>query len=294
MTTAPQLPVPTPQRPTPVWIHDRLVEAGDATLAYDDHGITVGDGVFETIKFEERGVFALTQHLERLGQSARTMEIPLPEEARIRDAVSAVTQSFWAESDSSAGFLRITLTAGPGPLGTPRGELTPTLIVAVRPGTIRLEPTPVHLTAWTRNERSALAGVKSTSYGENVIALLDATRHGCSEAIFANTSGELCEGTGSNVFVAISDTLVTPPLSSGCLAGVTRQLLLDAGVGIERSIAVSELSECTEMFLVSTGREVQPVLRCDAVQFPFAPGPFTSSARATWLNDIVADPSLYS
>ena len=80
---------------------------------------------------------------------------------------------------------------------------------------------------WVRNERSATAGLKTTSYAENVVALDRAHAEGGSEALFANTRGELCEGTGSNVVVVVDDELVTPPLSSGCLAGITRELLLE-------------------------------------------------------------------
>ena len=80
---------------------------------------------------------------------------------------------------------------------------------------------------WPRNERSAVAGLKTTSYAENVVALAHATERGAGEAIFANLAGNLCEGTGSNVFVGVDGRLVTPPLSSGCLAGITRELVLE-------------------------------------------------------------------
>jgi branched-chain amino acid aminotransferase len=80
---------------------------------------------------------------------------------------------------------------------------------------------------WVRNERSPLAGHKSTSYAADVLALAAAQRAGGNEAVLANTRGELCEGTGSNVFVERDGALLTPPLSSGCLPGVTRALALE-------------------------------------------------------------------
>ncbi len=80
---------------------------------------------------------------------------------------------------------------------------------------------------WVRNERSAVAGLKTTSYAENVRALAYAKERGGSEAIFANTVGDLCEGTGSNIFCVYDGELVTPTLESGALAGVTRTLVLD-------------------------------------------------------------------
>ena len=267
-----------------VWIAGRLVPTGAAVVPYDDHGITVGDGVFETVKLADGTPFHLTRHLDRLRASAASMSIPWPGDDELRLAVGAVA----AGHDGAEGaFLRITLTAGRGPLGTPRGELSPTLIVAIRPGRVRVEPTDVVVVPWPRNEHGALAGVKSTSYGENVVALVAAARRGADEALFANTAGNLCEGTGSNVFVGFGDRLLTPPLSSGCLAGVTRALLLEAGVGTEDDIPIGQLGSAGEVFLASTGREVQPVRRIDGVELPGCPGPLTRHAREVWVRQIV-------
>ena len=268
-----------------VWIGTNagggLVDAEAARIAYDDHGITVGDGVFETVKLAGGVPFALTRHLRRLGVSAAHLRIPMPSHERLSEAVDAVC----AHHDGD-GYLRVTLTAGPGPLGSNRGDLQPTLIVAIRPGDVRTDPTDVIVVPWTRNERGALAGVKSTSYGENVLALAAAADAGASEALFANTRGELCEGTGSNVFVGFGDRLLTPPLDSGCLAGVTRELLLEAGIGAEEAIALDRLPDATEMFLVSTGREVQPVRHVDGRELPWCSGPLTVEARRVWLERI--------
>lgn len=265
-----------------VWIAGRLVRPADAFLAYDDHAVTVGDAVFETVRLDGDTPFHLARHLSRLRRSAAALSLPMPDEAELRQAVNAVA----ATNGADQAFLRITLTAGPGPLGTPRPDLRPNLIVAVRPGTVRTEPTDVIVVPWTRNERGATAGVKTTSYAENVVALLAAEHAGASEALFANTRGELCEGTGSNVFVAIDGELVTPPLESGCLAGVTRELLLEAGVGREAAIPMSELGRADECFLASTGREVQPVRRLDGRSLPACPGPHTRAARETWVSHI--------
>ena len=82
---------------------------------------------------------------------------------------------------------------------------------------------------------------------------------GRTEAIFANTAGLLCEGTGSNVFVGIGGRLLTPPLSSGCLAGVTRDLVLEVTDAVEEDIPMAAFLAADEVFLTSTGRDVQPV-----------------------------------
>jgi branched-chain amino acid aminotransferase len=139
----------------------------------------------------------------------------------------------------------------------------------------------------TRNERGALAGLKTTSYAENVLALALAEEAGASEAIFANTRGELCEGTGTNVVIGLEGELRTPPLDSGCLAGVTRALLLEAMAAADRPIAeatlaIDDLRHADEAFLLSTGREVQPIRAVDGRALPLAPGPLTEAAAAVW------------
>jgi branched-chain amino acid aminotransferase len=121
---------------------------------------------------------------------------------------------------------------------------------------------------WPRNERSAIAGAKSTSYAENVVCVQDAQAKGASEALMANLAGALCEGTGSNVAVAVGDELLTPPLSSGCLAGITRELLLEwaqaEGLAVvERDLPFDVLASAEDVVLLSSTRDVQRVHEID-------------------------------
>ena len=134
---------------------------------------------------------------------------------------------------------------------------------------------------WPRNERGALAGLKTTSYAENVVALAEARRRGATEAIFANLAGHLCEGTGSNVFYVVDGELRTPTLASGCLAGVTRGLVLEWVGGREVDEPIEVVDRASEVFLASTTRDVQGVTRWDERDLP-APGPVTADALATW------------
>ncbi len=265
---------------SPVWINGSLRSTADATLPYDDHGITVGDGAFETIRQVNGIPFALSRHLDRLNASLTSLRLPLIERPVLLGAIDEVLNA----APGSNGFLRVTVTGGPGPLGSPRDQLDPTVIVALRPGEMRIEPTDVVTVPWPRNERGALAGVKSTSYAENVVALVVAAEHGASEALFPNTRGELCEGTGSNVVVALDGQLITPPLDSGCLAGVTRALLLSAMPEIvEAAVPMTSLALIDEMFLISTTREVQPIARLDGRSMR-TNGRLTAGARHRWLS----------
>ncbi len=116
---------------------------------------------------------------------------------------------------------------------------------------------------WVRNERSALAGVKSTSYGENVVMLEHVAGLGADEALLADGAGRLCEGITANVFVALGGVLTTPSRASGCLPGVIRQVLLDAGVATEADLPMSVVHEADEVFLTSSLRGVTPVSHVD-------------------------------
>ena len=143
---------------------------------------------------------------------------------------------------------------------------------------------------WVRNERSAVTGLKTTSYAENVRALAYAKERGGSEAIFANTIGNLCEGTGTNIFWVFDGELVTPPLSSGALAGVTRALVLDWYGATERDLPFAALAEADEIFLTSTTRDVQAVHRVDDRELP-APGEVTAAVAKIFADRAAEDPN---
>ncbi|MDQ0963073.1 branched-subunit amino acid aminotransferase/4-amino-4-deoxychorismate lyase [Streptomyces sp. B4I13] len=189
-----------------IWLDGGLQDGETARVSVFDHGLTVGDGVFETVKAMHGETFALTRHLDRLTRSARGLGLPDPDQDEIRRACAAVLEA----DPMPLGRLRITYTGGHGPLGSDRGDRGPTLVVALGGTTRRADSTAVVTVPWTRNERGALTGLKTTSYAENVVALARAHEQGATEALFGNTAGRLCEGTGSNVFVVVDGEIHTP------------------------------------------------------------------------------------
>ncbi|WP_029287037.1 aminotransferase class IV [Cellulomonas sp. HZM] len=255
-----------------IWSAGRLHAADDLVVRGVDHGLTVGDGAFETCAVYGGRAFALTRHLARLGRSARGLGLPEPDEDEVRTAVDAVLGAL-----PDAGRLRVTYTGGPGPLGSNRlapDEQRPTVLVLAGPA-VRSETSRAVRVPWVRNERSAVAGLKTTSYAENVVALARAQEQGADEAVLANTVGRLCEGTASNVLVERDGRLVTPPLSSGCLAGITRELVLewgaDAGLPVaEEDLAYDVLDEvvagAAHLTLTGSIRNVSPVVRLDGTE----------------------------
>jgi branched-chain amino acid aminotransferase len=265
-----------------------LVEQGEARVSAFDHGLTVGDGVFETCKVVQGIPFALTRHLQRLASSARGLGLPEPDEDGVRAAVAELLAQ--PEAGRGTGRLRITWTGGPSPLGSERGHAGCTLVVAAAAATAWPETADVATVPWTRNEHSAVAGLKTTSYADNVVALAHAKARGASEALFANTAGMLCEGTGSNVVLALDGELVTPTLASGCLAGVTRALVLEWCDVVERDVPMSALAQAEEVFLTSSTRDVQAVGTVDGRPVGDGkPGPLTRAVAATFASRSAAD-----
>ncbi|MET7640523.1 aminodeoxychorismate lyase [Streptomyces sp. NPDC005438] len=268
-----------------IWLDGGLQDARTARVSVFDHGLTTGDGVFETMKARGTTAFALSRHLDRLATSARGLGLPDPDLAEAREACAAVLEA----NQVTHGRLRITYTAGYSPLSSDRGDQRPTLVVALAESPPTPEVTSVITVPWTRNERGALAGLKSTSYAENVLALARARQQGGSEAVLANTQGQLCEGTGSNVFVVVGGRLLTPPLESGCLAGITRALVLEWTEAEEAELPMSVLDEAEEMFVTSSLRDVQAVRRVDDRELPEAPGPVTAKAMRIFQERSAAD-----
>lgn len=260
-----------------VWLDGRLVAPEAAAVPTNDHGLVVGDGVFETVLVVAGRPFALGRHLDRLLRSAAGLGIAGLERAVLEEAASSVV----AAAGLERARLRLTATSGPGPLGSPRGDGRPTVVAAIEPAADPEASAAVVVAPWARNEKGALAGLKTTSYAENVRVLAYAHERGASEAILANTAGRLCEGTGSNVFVVVGGRLLTPGLASGCLAGVTRALVLEGFGGDEDDLPLEVLTgdQASEVFLTSTVRGVQPVARVDGRARP-AGGPVTTAAAA--------------
>jgi branched-chain amino acid aminotransferase len=264
-----------------------LVDAEHARVSVLDHGFTVADGVFETLKVTGGVPFAITRHLNRLERSAEAMGLPAPDRARV---LLAVRETLDANAPLLGDFarLRITYTAGDAPLGSDRGEASPTLVVAASAMKPWPESAAVITVPWPRNERSPLAGVKSTSYAENVLALARAHEHGAGEALVPDTQGRLCEGTGSNVFIVVEGRLITPTLATGCLPGVTRDLVLEWTDAAEEDVPFSAIGNADEVFITSSTRDVQPVHRVDARSLA-APGPVTAAVQGEFARRSRAD-----
>jgi branched-chain amino acid aminotransferase len=245
-------------------------------------GSSTGSGAFETLRVYGGTPFAWRRHLDRLAGAADDLGIPMPDRNVLRRGVDEVL----AADGLVEARVRITLLADPADGAD----------VIIGAGALAPHRTPARVVtaAWPRNDRAAMVGVKSTSYAENVRAFADARARGADECVFANTRGELCEATGSNVFLVTEGVVRTPPTSSGCLMGVTRSLVLElaASDGIpvdEHAIAFDALTTADEVFLSSTTREVLPIGEVDGHTPGTAPGPVTRRLAARFADLVARD-----
>ncbi len=255
-----------------IWLNGALAEEGEACIAPSDHGFLVGDGVFETLRWYDGQPFALDKHLGRLEEGCATTGIAMPARTELDRAARAVMEA----NGLKDARMRITVTSGPGPPGLLRGDGPPTVLVVAVP----LSPWPPTTTAVTssvrRDERGRLAGVKTVSLAESVTAMAEARAAGADEALVLNSRGELCEATTANVFLVHDGIAATPPLEAGCLAGITREHVLQLGA-VERLLSQEDVGTAAEAFLTSSTREVQPLVAVDGREIGNGrPGPVTA------------------
>lgn len=248
-----------------VWVNGEPLASDGAHVSARDRGLTLADGVFETMRVRNGQVFRLERHLARLSEALATLGIPAPPE--LKEWVHMAGRA----SGADAG-LRLTVTRGIGAGGVaPPARPRPTVILALGPRPEFPSSTyeaglTAHVASGRRNERAMTAGLKTLAYTDAVAALLEAQRAGADEALFLDTEGHCSEATASNLFVWTGNALLMPPVSCGALPGITRAAILEvaraAMVDVEeRAFGPEELLSGQEAFLTSSLRGVAPLVR---------------------------------
>ena len=232
--------------------------ASEATIPATDEGLIRGDGVFEVIRLYDGRPFALDRHLARLERSATNLRLPLDVEAVRADAWRLLAE---AGAGPDHELLRIMVTRGGRRL-----LLTEPMVQT---------PEHVRLSCVTYAPTRILDGIKSLSYGANMLAGRLARERGFDEALLVTPHGRVLEAPTSSIFYVKDGDLLTPPLDEHILASITRAIVIEATGAAERSCTLDELLEADEAFLASTTREVQPVSAIDDRTFD-APGPVTA------------------
>jgi branched-chain amino acid aminotransferase len=260
-----------------VYVNGKIADQATATVPVFDHGFLYGEGIYETLRTYRQRPFLFDRHMRRLRQSAGLMALDVPfsdEELRARmdETVAAHPHLRQGSGGQAEAYIRVLLTRGVGELTyNPAATPTPSLVIIVKPFPVPPERTfaegiRLALVSVRRNHPQALNPmIKSNNLINNALAMQEALRQGAEEALMQNQAGDLVECSQSNFFVVRNGEVLTAPLSSGLLPGITREFVLELadelGIpGRESRLTPADLEEVDEAFITGTTREVTPVI----------------------------------
>lgn len=239
-----------------VWLNGEMMDAAEAVISPLNRGVQVGCGVFETLLCVKGEVIGMGLHLERLKDGVNRLGYEIPHVDELVKAVDDVVRANGMEGESTK--VRISTMEG-------------MCMVECGSVLVRGESARLLVSEFVRNERSAIAGVKCSSYAENMVALKEGQEEGVDEVLFLNTMGSVCECATANVFWVRDEVVYTPSLETGCLAGVTRELVIE--LAVEQSLKIEEgeyevddLLDADEVFITGTLRGVQGVTHVGCVE----------------------------
>ena len=267
---------------THFWINGNDVSEKEATIPVMDHGLLYGDGVFEGIRFYRRHPFRLSAHLQRLDDSAKALQLRQPyTRQELSEVINKMARSFPYEN----GYLRLMITRGNGPMGLDpeKCQHANVIIIASQLELIPPQQAIEGIDAIIASTRRPGADeldprIKSLNYLNNILARIEASHAGAEEAILLNQQGKVAEGSAENIFIVKEGELLTPCLSDGALAGITRAIILQlaykSGITVkETSLTAFDLYTADECFLCGTGAELIAVKNIDGRKITFCPGP---------------------
>ncbi len=276
------------------WMNGSMIPAEEARVSVFDHGLLYGDGVFEGVRFYHGRPFRLREHLQRLCDSARAIALSMPySEDEWRQAVMRTIEAL----GEPEGYLRVVLTRGVGTLGIDPFSCVSAnaFIIADRLKMFDRQGIRVVIASSRRAEVDVLdARIKSLNYLPQVLARLEASRAGADEALLLNARGFLAEGAASNVFLVRDGVLLTPMLTDGALAGVTRAWVLEQARALgmmtrECGLTPYDLHTAEECFLTGSGAELVPVSEVNGRALPSSPGPFFLELRSAFRRAILQE-----
>ena len=237
-----------------IWLNDRLVDETQnvASIPISDRSFLLGEGLFETILTVGSRPVALDRHISRMHAGAEILGISIPTNDAIAVAVTSLLQS---THGISLGRMRITIS-GSG-----------SFLITHQPYKEWSEPAKLVTYPHPFNPKSPMQKVKSTSYGEYLLAYRYAQDRNADDALLFNTNDAVMEASTANVIALIGGKWVTPPLSSGALPGITRELLLEWELIGERELIFEELQRCESVALISSLRSIQPIVEINGRKF---------------------------
>ena len=275
-----------------IFMSDKLVDEKDAVVSVFDHGLLYGDGVFEGIRAYNGRVFLLDEHIDRLYDSAKAIDLEIP---MTKEEMTQAVVDTCKANDISDGYVRLVVTRGKGTLGLNPYlcEKAEIIIIAAK---IQLYPQELYdsglkiITAGTvRNHPESInPRIKSLNYLNNILAKIEAINAGCMECLMLNHKAEVAEASGDNVFAVKNGVITTPPSCCGALEGMTRgkvmELARKAGYEVREAVmARYDLYVADEVFLTGTAAEIISVTDIDNRQIGDGkPGTITTELRALY------------
>ena len=283
-----------------VFHNARLLPIDEVRLSPGQAGLLSGWGLFSTLRVVEGIPFAFERHWKRLERDAHRTHCPFPfEQETARAQLAEVLRA----NQVREGCARIYIILNQVGFWRSEESFPPVdLLMYSSDLPAHREPARLSLREHGRHAASPLAGVKVTSWLNNVWNLYEAQHAGYDEVVLLNERGEVAECTAANIFCARGGHVATPPLSSGCLEGVTRAILLEIGAGLgipveERALNPQDLFLSDEVFISSTNRSLLGVSEIEGRKFPAAPGPITKKlehAFADYIRDYIGSRSAAS
>ena len=278
-----------------IWMNGSLVDWADANVHILTHTLHYGMGVFEGIRAYETAdgpaVFRLTEHIERLHNSAKILGMPMP--YSVDDLITATKETV-ASTGLDSCYIRPIAYLGYGEMGLNTLPCTVDVAIACWPWGAYLGDDAVEkgvrlkTSSWTRHDHNTMPPAAKTTgnYVNSSLAKVEALQAGYDEAVMLAPNGLVAECSGENLFVARHGTLLTPPLSAGALEGITQNTVMTiaADLGFEArtdNLARSDLYIAEEAFVVGTAAEVSSVNSVDDREIP-CPGPMTRAVAETY------------
>lgn len=274
-----------------IYIDGKYLSGEEARISVFDHGFLYGDGVFEGIRAYNGRVFRLQEHLDRLYDSARTIDLKVPIS---KDEMAEVILETLRRNKLKNGYIRPLVSRGVGDLGLdprkcPKASV---IVIAVEWGAMYGDLYDKGLKAITvsvrRNPADALPpNVKSLNYLNNILAKIEANYKGGDEAIFFDTNGYIAEGSGDNIFIVKNGVIFTPPTLNN-LRGITRSVVLEIAKShgitlVEQNLGYYDMYSADEVFVTGTAAEVAPITLIDGRSIGIGkPGPVTRQLMAAF------------
>ncbi len=260
-----------PEEDLLVYLNGEFVPASQAKISVFDHGFLYGDGVFEGIRAYNGKVFRLKEHIDRLYDSAKAIDLKIPMSKD--EFIEAVLETLRRNKLRDA-YIRPIVTRGVGDLGLdPRKCSNPSVIIIAQPwgamyGDLYEKGLKAVTVAVRRNAIDSLPpNIKSLNYLNNILAKMEANAKGGDEAIFLDHNGYVSEGSGDNIFIVKKGTVYTPPTINN-LKGITREVVIELIERLripfrEMNIGLYDLYTADEVFVTGTAAEICPITWID-------------------------------